>query len=159
VNGEVAISMASAYDLGLVNQQIILEFEFVNSGINESQFNLTTAMANDHILTDNLGYATISSKSAVTGADFQSRLTQPAVYADQDGIHTKFELSKSNQNLFIQVVDVTGRVLYKRTVNNLSSGLQYFDLPFADFNQPQRGVYILNLRADDFSYTKKLLIK
>jgi hypothetical protein len=159
VNGEVAISMASAYDLQLVNQQIVLEFEFVNSAINESQFNLTTAMANDHILSDNLGYATISSKSAVTGADYQSRLTEPIVYADQYAIHTKFELAKSNQELFIQVVDITGRILYKRTVKNLSSGLQYLDLLYTDFDRPNTGIYILNLKADDFSYTKKLLIK
>jgi hypothetical protein len=157
--GEIAISMASAYDLGLIDQQIVLEFEFVESGITDSQFNLTTAMANDNFLTNNLGYATISSKSTVTNADYQSRLTEPNVFADQYAIHTKFELSKSNQDLFIQVVDITGRILYKRTVKNLSSGLQYFDMPYTDFNQPKRGIYILNLRADDFSYTKKLLIK
>ncbi|MDP2336786.1 MAG: dockerin type I domain-containing protein, partial [Bacteroidota bacterium] len=156
---EITISMASAYDLRLNNQQFVLEFEFNDSGISESQFSLTTAMANDHFLTEIPVSATINSKSAITGLDYQSKLTEPIVYTDQDGIHTRFDLSKSNQNLFIQVVDLTGRILYKKDVKNLSSGPQYFDLFYADFENPRRGIYILNLRTDDFSYSKKLLIK
>ena len=158
-NGEIAISMASAYDLELNNQQFVLEFEFIDSAITESQFNLTTAMANDNNLTVNPGYATISSKSGVTGTDYQPRLTEPVVYTDQYAIHAKFELSKSNQDLYIQIVDLTGSILYKQTVKNLASGLQYFDLPYSDFDRPSGGIYILNLRAEDFSYSKKLLIK
>ena len=157
--GEIIISMASAYDLNLIGQQMVLEFEFIDSAISESQFSLTTLMANDHILTNNLGYATISSKSGITAADYQSLLAEPFVYTDQDGIHTRFELSTPNRDLYIQVVDIAGRIIYKRTVYNLSSGQQSFTLPYADFNKPGRGIYILNLRTDDFSYSKKLLIK
>ena len=159
IKGEITISMASAYDLRLVNQQFILEFEFTESGITESQFNLTEAIANDHYLTEIPASATISNKSSVTGVDLRSKLTEPTVYTDQDGIHTRFELSKSNQNLFVQVVDLTGRILYKKTVTNLGSGLQNFDFYYADFENPKRGIYILNMRADDFSYSKKFLVK
>lgn len=157
--GEIAISMASAYDLGLTNQKIVLNFEFVNPAINESRFDLTNLMANDYILNDHLGYSTISSRTGITGGDMQSRLTEPMIYTDKDAIHAKFELSRSNQELFIQVVDVTGRILYKRTENNPNAGLQYFVLPFVDFTQPKSGIYILNLKAGEFSYTKRLLIK
>jgi hypothetical protein len=59
----------------------------------------------------------------------------------------------------MQVVDVAGRIIYKRAVYNLNSGLQSFTLPYADFDKPGRGIYILNLRTEDFSYSKKLLIK
>ncbi len=158
-NSEITISMASAYDLELIDKQLILEFEFRDSGITESQFNLNTAMANDHILNENLGYATISSKSSITWSDNQSKLNEPIVFADQFAIHAKFELAKANQDLFVQVTDMTGRILYKRTVNNLSAGLQYIDLRYTDFDRPGKGVYILNLRAEEFSYSKKLLIK
>jgi len=156
--GEIAISMASAYDLEMVSQQIVLEFEFVDSGITESEFNLTTAMANDDYLTDIPIPATISSQSGTTGIGAQS-LSEPKIYTDQDGIHTRFNLSKSIQDLSFQVVDLTGRIVYKRSVKNVNSGVQNFDLNYADFKNPQRGIYILNLRADDFSYSKKLLIK
>jgi hypothetical protein len=156
--GEIAISMASAYDLQMVSQQIVLEFEFVDSGVTESQFNLTIAMANDNYLTEIPIPATISSKSGATGLGALS-LAEPKIYTDQDGIHTRFELAKSIQDLSFQVVDLTGRIVYKRSVKNVNSGVQNFDLYYADFKNPQRGVYILNLRADDFSYSKKLLIK
>jgi hypothetical protein len=157
--GEITIAMASAYDLRLNNQQLVLEFEFRDSGISESQFNLTTAMANDYFLIDLPVSAIISSKSAITGLDYKSKLTEPSVYTDQDGIHTRFDLLNSNQDLYIQVLDITGRIIYKKDVKNLSSGPQYFDLYYADFENLRRGIYILNLKADDFSYSKKLLIK
>ena len=156
---EISISMASAYDLNLISQPMILEFEFIDSAITESQFNLTTAMANDDYLSDIPVSATISSKSAVTGLNNLSQQSEPTVYTDQDGIHTRFELSKTNQNLYFQVVDLTGRIVYKKTVSNLTSGTQYFNLNYADFENPQRGIYILNLRTDDFSYSKKILVK
>jgi len=157
--GEITISMASAYDLNLLSQTMNLEFEFVNSAITESQFSLNLAMANDSFLNDLPVNSTISNMSSVTGLNYQSQISEPNVYVDQDGIHTRFELSKTNRNMAIQVVDLTGRTLYKRDVRNLSSGLQYFDLPFSDFVNPNRGIYILNLKADDFSFSKKLLIK
>jgi len=157
--GEIVLSMASAYDLNLISQSMFLEFEFVDSAITESQFNLTTAMANDDFLMDIPAPATISSKSAVTGLDNQSQLSEPTIYTDQDGIHTRFELAKSNQNMSFQVVDLVGRIVYKTMVKNLSSGRQYFDLNYADFENHTKGVYILNLRTEDFSYSKKLLLK
>jgi len=157
--GEITISMASAYDLGLINQQFVLEFEFPQSGITESQFNLTTAMANDNVLTEIPASATIVSKSSVTGLGNPLKLTEPIVYTDQDGIHTRFELSKSSQDMYVQVVDLTGRILYKKAVKNLSSGPQNFDFFYSEFDNPARGIYILNLHTDDFSYSKKLLIK
>jgi hypothetical protein len=156
--GEIAISMASAYDLQMVSQQIVLEFEFVDSGITESEFNLTTAMANDDYITEIPIPATISSKSGTTGIGALS-MSEPKIYTDQDGIHTNFELAKSNQNLSFQVVDLVGRIVYKTTVKNLSSGRQYFDLNYTDFENHTKGVYILNLRTEDFSYSKKLLLK
>lgn len=159
LTGEITISMASAYDLNLISQQLVLEFEFVDSAISESQFSLTMAMANDSFVDDLPATAVISSKTGVTSIDIQPNQAQPVIYVDHDGIHTQFELSKAGQNLFIQVVDLTGRTLYKKNVSNLSSGMQYFDLPFADFINPNRGIYILNLKADDFSISKKLLIK
>lgn len=158
-NGEITISMASAYDLELIDKQLVLEFEFTNSGITESLFNLTNAMANDHILNENLGYATISSKSSVTWAGDHLKVNEPVVFADQFAIHAKFELAKVNQDLYIQVVDLTGRTLYRQTVKNLSTGLQNIDLLYTDFDRPGKGIYILNLWAEEFSYSKKLLIK
>ncbi len=157
--GEISLVMASAYDLNLTNQPLVLEFEFIDSAITESQFSLNLAMANDNFMNDVPVNATISNKSSVTGLNNPSQTLQPDVFVDQDGIHTRFELSKTNQNLSIQVVDLTGRSLYKRNVRTQSSGLQYFDLPFADFVNPNRGIYIVNLKTDDFSYSKKILIK
>jgi hypothetical protein len=156
--GEVIIAMASAYDLNLDNQQIVLEFEFVGSGIAESMFSLNTVMANDNFLA-NAGTATIIGKSTTTGLGDLSQLSEPVVIVDHDGIHAQFNLSKSNQDLLIQVIDVTGRTLYRKTMKNLNQGMQYIDMSYSDFENPGRGICILNLKAGDFSLSKKLLIK
>jgi len=157
--GEVVLSMASAYDLNLISQILILEFEFVDTAITESQFNLTTAMVNDDYLTDIPVPATISSKSEVTGMNSQSQRSEPSIYTDQTGIHTRFDLLKTNQKLSFQVVDLLGRTVYKKAIQKASSGHQYFDLNYADFENHPQGIYILNLSTDEFSYSKKLFIK
>ena len=156
---EVGISMASAYYLELINQQFILEFEFVDSGITESKFSLTMALANDNFLTEFPGDATISNKSTITGFGDISQGSEPIVYTSPNGIHAQVNLSNANQDLFIQVFDLTGRTLFKSTVRNMSQGMQYIDLSYSDFENPGRGICILNLRTDSFSFSKKLLIK
>ncbi len=156
--GEVIIAMASAYDLNLDNLQIVLEFEFTGSGISESMFSLNTVMANDNFLS-NAGAATIIGKSTTTGIGDLSQLSEPVVIVDHNGIHAQFNLSKSNQDLSIQVFDVTGRILYRKTMKNLTQGMQYIDMSYSDFENPGRGICILNLKAGDFSLSKKLLIK
>ena len=156
--GEVIVVMASAYDLNLDKQQIVLEFEFVGTGISESLFSLNTLMANDNVLS-NAATATIIGKSTTTGVGDLSQLSEPLVFVNSDGIHAQFNLTKSNQDLFVQVVDVTGRTLYKKTVKNLNQGMQYIDMSYSDFEKPGKGICILNLKAGDFSLSKKLLIK
>ena len=156
--GEVIVVMASAYDLNLDKQQIVLEFEFVGTGISESLFSLNTLMANDNVLS-NAATATIIGKSTTTGVGDLSQLSEPLVFVNSDGIHAQFNLTKSNQDLFVQVVDVTGRTLYKKSVKNLNQGMQYIDMSYSDFEKPGKGICILNLKAGDFSLSKKLLIK
>lgn len=159
VNGEITITMASAYDLNLTNQPFVLEFEFKDSNLNESQFNLTTALANDYALIDMPGSATITNKTSVTGIGIVAKLNEPNVYTDQYGIHANFELPKSSPNFNVQVVDILGRLIYRKTISNMSSGSQKLDFLFSEFENLTRGIYILNLNADDFNYSKKLLIK
>jgi hypothetical protein len=156
---EIIISMASAYDLDLVNQLFVLEFEFRDSDISESQFGLTFAMANDNYLSDLPTSALISSNQEITGNGNLPDSKKFSAYTDQNGIHAQFNLSKSYQEAQVQVFDITGRIIYKKAVKNLSSGIQNLDLNYIDLDNPHNGVYFLSIRGDDFSYSKKLLIK
>ena len=155
--GEVIVAMASAYDLNLNNVQIQLEFEFENNGINESVVDLSALMANDNIMT-NMGTATIVS-GATTGIGDFSGQSEPFIYARQDGIHVRFKLNESGQDLLVQVVDVTGRMLYRNTYRNLDAGMQYIDMSYSDFDKPGRDICIIQMKAREFSLSKKLLIK
>jgi hypothetical protein len=156
--GEVIVAMASAYDLNLNDQQIMLEFEFVGAELAESQINLATLMANDNIMTD-VGTATIISKSTVTGIGDPSRLLEPVIYTGDNGIHARFNLTEANSDLNIRLVDMAGRTLYRKVVKNMVPGMQYIDLNYAEFEKPGRGICILHLNAGNFSYSKKVLIK
>ena len=115
-------------------------------------------MANDNIMNDN-ATATIISKSETTGTGNISDQSEPFIYAGQDGIHIRFKLTESNQELFVQVIDVAGRLLYRNTFKNLSTGIQYIDMSYSDFEKPGRGICILQMKAGEFSISKKLLIK
>ena len=156
--GEVIVAMASAYDLNLNDQEIMLEFEFVGAELAESQFNLATLMANDDIMTD-VGTATIISKSTVTGIGDPSQLSEPIVYTGNEGIHARFNLTEAGSDLDIRLVDMAGRTLYRKMVKNMVPGMQYIDLSYSDFDKPGRGICILHLNAGNFSYSKKVLIK
>ena len=115
-------------------------------------------MANDNLMTD-MGTATILSRATSTGIGGLSNQSGPNVFAGQDGIHARFELTESNQDVFIQVVDMAGRILYKATLKNLSAGMQYIDMQYSDFERLGKGICIINLNAKEFSLSKKLLIK
>lgn len=159
-NGEISISMASAYDLGFSNQQIVLEFEFLESGsTTKSQFNLSSAMANDNYLSDIKGSTTISMNNNLSGMDAQTDLTSPLIYVDNNTIHIKLILAQGNQKLQIHLFDLIGKTLYVKSLDILNSGIQDINIPI-----PNSGIYsgticILYLKANDFSYSKKLLIK
>ncbi len=158
--GEIIISMASAYDLRLNNQQFVLEFEFLDSSsLCESRFNLTTAMANDNIITNLPGYATISNRNIISGIETRSGLNEPLILSDFDGIHIKMVSEKASQNLHVQLFDLAGKKLYMKSLNIIDQGLQYINIPKSDVRASASGMYILYLKADDFSFTKKLLIK
>jgi hypothetical protein len=54
---------------------------------------------------------------------------------------------------------MAGRTLYRKTIKNLNQGIQNIDMSYSDFDKPGKGICILNLKAGDFSLSKKLLIK
>lgn len=157
-NSEIILSMASAYDLDLVGKAFILEFEFLDSEVKESQFGLTFGMANDYYLNDLPSFMMISN-SELTGTSSLQNSKNPTAYADQTGIHAQFKLSKPGQNVQFQVVDVTGRIIYRKSLKNLGSGVQKLDLGHTDLQNPRDGVYVLTIKGEEFSYSKKLLIK
>lgn len=156
--GEVIVVMASAYDLNLKEQQITLEFEFVGAELAESQISLATLMANDKVMND-LGTATIISKSTVTGTGDPSQLSEPIIYIGSDGIYARFNLTETGGDLDIRLVDMAGRTLHRKMVKNMVPGMQYIDLRYSEFDKPGKGICILHLNAGNFSYSKKILVK
>jgi hypothetical protein len=64
-------------------------------------------------------------------------------------IDNKVDLS----SLSIQINDLTGRLVYMKILNSLSSGLHYFELPVASFDS---GQYMLTL-LDANASVKKVL--
>ena len=157
--GELLISMASAYDLGLNNDTLVLKIEFLDSSIKESQFNLISATSNDNSLIVNNRSTLITNTIISAVSNVQLNANQPIVYKDQSGIHIQVKLLGANQNLNIRLVDVLGRVICTRTIANMGSDKQEIDLLYSETGHLKPGVYILNFTAGDFVCSKKLLIK
>jgi photosystem II stability/assembly factor-like uncharacterized protein len=86
-----------------------------------------------------LGLDDLSSAPASTGFDI-SIYPNPA--SDFANVKLNFE---KNTNLVIEVIDVTGRLVYSQAFGSVSAGERIFNIPTYDFNE---GNYILRVIAN-----------
>jgi hypothetical protein len=157
--GEIVISLASAYDLELNNSKVILEFELVNPAIDKSAFSLVSVLANEYKLNGIPVSVSIFTENITTGVEDLPVNSYPVIYYGNNVINVKLLLEKAGQTLDIQLVDLSGRIVFRRILKGLDNGFHSFEFPFSNSGIPEVNIYIMNLYTNDFSYSKKLLIK
>jgi parallel beta-helix repeat protein len=157
--GEIALSLASAYDLELNNVKITLEFELIEPSVDQSTFSLITALANEYKLTFCPVSMFVFTNNITLGMEAQSENSHPVIYYGNQAINVNLILEKADQTVDIQVVDLSGRTIFRKIMKGLDSGYHTFEFPFSNRDNSGAGIFIINLRADDFHYSKKLLIK
>jgi hypothetical protein len=65
-------------------------------------------------------------------------------------------INAGNQQMNIQLMDLSGRVVRSWNPMNQSNGLQQLVIDTEDLS---KGVYMLNLRSDNTTSTLKLMVK
>ncbi len=73
-----------------------------------------------------------------------------------EGVFTVAYQTKENDNTFVQVVDITGRVLYSTTEKKAQEGLQNETIQLQ--NAPA-GMYFVNVYMNNSKFTEKVIIK
>ena len=158
-NGEIALSLASAYDLDLNSAKVTLEFEIIDPSYDPSTVSLVSALANEYTLSETPVSTTFSTKDITLGTDFRQAGSYPEIYYANQTLYVKFTTQKADQKADIQLVDQSGKVIFRKTLYGLSSGFHSFEFPISGSGKAAQGIYILNLRTGDSGYSKKLLIK
>jgi parallel beta-helix repeat protein len=157
--GQIALSIASAYDLELNNAKVILEFEVIDPSYDQSTVSLESALANEYILGNTPVAVNFSTKDIMLGTDFRQAGSGPEIYFAGQTLYVKFNTQKADQEADIQLVDQSGKIIFRRTLKGLGVGFHSFEFPVSESGKTAGGIYITSLRSGDSIYSKKLLIK
>jgi hypothetical protein len=157
--GEIALSLASAYDLKLSNTEVTLEFELIEPSIDHSTLSLVSALANEYKLIGTPVSLPVYSNNITLGMEVWSENSLPEIYYGNQAVNVKFVLDKPVQNIDIQLFDLSGKTIFRRIMKGLDSGFHSFEFPFSDRSYEDAGIYIVNLRIDNLNYVKKILIR
>ncbi len=154
--GEIAISMASAYDLRLNNTVMKLEFELLDATISQSTIDLISAYVNEYQLPINSFSVPVRSASIISFSAEETTSTKPMIYVSDGAVHADVNLENAGQSLQLQIIDMSGSIVYRKLYNSLGSGFHSFEIPISAIGS---GINTLYLRTDDFSFAKKVLIR
>ncbi|MDP4271927.1 MAG: dockerin type I domain-containing protein, partial [Bacteroidota bacterium] len=157
-NGEIAVSIASAYDLNLQNEPIYLEFALKNAQISESTIDLASGLANETNLAST-SPMTINSLKVATGLQSPSIANEPTITVQENAVCIGFSQPESVNNLNVQLTDITGKVVYSTLIKELATGVKNVFIPLSAIGVHPQGVYIIRLHSNEISTDKKVLIK
>lgn len=157
--GEIFFSIASAYDLDLMNTKVVFEFEPVDPSADQSEFSLVSGMSNEYVLNGAPVSVLFSTADITLGTSALTAGSSPEIYFGNQTIFVKFVTSKPNQSVDLQLTDQMGKIIFRQKVKSLGSGFHSLEFPFNGAEKVAQGTYIMSLRTDESRYSKKLLIK
>jgi parallel beta-helix repeat protein len=157
--GEIAISLASAYDLELNSTAVTLEFELIEPSIDQSTLSLVSVLANENRLIGIPFSLPVNSNNIMLGIVDWSENSLPEIYYWNQALNVRFLLLKPDQQIDIRLVDLSGKTIFRKIMKGLDSGYYSFEFPFPDSGNEDAGIYVINLRIDNLNYSKKILIR
>lgn len=156
-NGILAISMASAQDLSLENGIIYLTFKLMDVAIAESEFNITSAMANESQLTLNNSTIPITSKIITFLSPIEANKTMK-IWIGGDKLNIEFYVQTQLKKMNINIINTSGRTLVNCNYNKISEGKQILQIPLSDLGNLQNGVYLVRINADGRNFSEKMVL-
>ncbi len=151
--GYLNLSLASAYDLDLTNGIVYLTFKLKNSAISESEISVNNAVANEDVLTNPIVPVTVQSRIISSlGNLFDNKLFK--TYVTKNEIRIELNLQSGENDIAINIADVSGRSIYRNTFGSIKN----IHIPFAELGNLQNGVYLIQINAGSKNYSEKLVI-
>ncbi|MEN2398900.1 family 16 glycosylhydrolase [Flavobacterium sp. MC2016-06] len=99
------------------------------------------------------GTASTAKKAAVVEETPEAALTDLAIYPNPATNYIQISVSGKLANKEVTIYDLTGNLVLRSRINTTA------DESIIDVNQLPKGIYILNFKSDQKSFTKKLIKK
>ncbi|NPA36740.1 MAG: T9SS type A sorting domain-containing protein [Chlorobi bacterium] len=156
--GEIRISVASANDLELNENEIKLVFEYADTNAGESEVKLETIFANENNDEDTV-IIYVGSNQVTTAIDNEKRFSDVKLYAYNGECVLDIELQNSNSRLIITVYNLAGQTTNTIVTGNVAAGHNHFTFRPEKTGASISGIYIVKVRGDDFVLSRKVIVK
>ncbi len=154
--GEIAISIASAYDLGLSQTALNLKFEIVDNKIPSSIIELMMASANETSSDIPLDIEVIS--PIATSADMPQGIDNLNMFVSNNKLFIDVSSSNAIPSSTVTITDLGGKVISQFVIEEIASGNYSFNVPIgSDFGNS--GIYLITIRNNEFTVTQKVSVK
>ncbi len=159
-SGILKISVTSAFDLDLNNDELGLVFELTSAGINESMIELVQLAANEISLDESLIGVEIRSGNDATAFEEFPGLSFINVSSNNGLVIAEIQLSSNQSRLEIAVYDLAGKMTNFLNIENPEAGVHKFHFEA----EPNSGdwspkLYMVSISGDDFTVTRKLVLR
>lgn len=156
-NGNLFISLTSAYDLSLHNGMIYLKYKLLNTAIESSECIINSAIINEEPLSIENSTLVIPSK-IVSGMKTSYTDHQLKTWVSDQTLILQFDNEMQYKDLNIKIVDISSRILVNRKYTESANVKQQIQIPLSELGNLQKGVYLIELTMDGVSYSNKLVI-
>jgi hypothetical protein len=159
-SGILKISLASAYDLDLNLDEATLEFELKNPGVEASEVRLVKLVANETEFDGSLFTTWVESMEEATGLKPAIAGSTFNIYRFNDRVVADANLETAQSRLVLTVYDMSGRMTNQLVLENQEAGPHHYTFSAqADGGTDQGQLYLVTVTGDDFTLTRKIVLK
>lgn len=159
--GILNVSLASAYDLGLNHQELGLRFVKKNEEPSQSDFELTELVLNESHVAGPLLTVRLENELDATGIEeIAPGLNSMEIYGSGEKIIAEFQLADPQSQLLVSVYDMSGRLTNQLPLDNLTAGGHRITVLTGENRKSgDSKVFLVNIRGEAFSITKKVILR
>jgi hypothetical protein len=159
-SGDLKVSFASAYDLGLNLHELGLIFELKDPQTESSEIQLTKLMANETLAGGPMFTTRVESGTGTTELKNAGYPASVNIYAENGRFVADLHLASEPSKLVFSIYDMRGRLTNRRIVETPGAGQHRFLLkPEAGGGGEPSGIYLITIQGDDFNLTRKLVVR
>jgi len=159
-SGTLKISFASAYDLDLNLDEVGLEFQLKDPGVETSEVRLVKLVANESAFDGDLFTTRVESLNEATGITPASGGPAFNIYPFNNRIEADVNLAARQTRLILTVYDMAGRMCNQLVLEDQEAGAHRYSFNAEASGRTDNGeMYLVTLKGDDFTVTRKIVLK
>lgn len=154
-DGNIALSIASAYALDLNEDTIYLRFEIKDRNIEFSNVAFRSIII-DEQSSDNLGDIGVETRN-INSMLRNEETNAPVISILENTLYVKMQ--HVHEDLLFTALDAYGRILRSRPLTVSSRNAGYWEIPLSEIGANLKGVYLIVIESNTARFTEKVLLK